>query len=166
MLAMLVLMLPVIPATRTFLRSAAALLGLGLVIGSCYAFETGSASVFCAVLGGILLLQYGASGITGKLLGLRPVQWLGTVSFSLYLVHWPIFAMWRYIMFDEVSHAQLAMHQRIEDLDARRVGEHLEEVGQIVEQFLVGHALVVGGDVLCVCHGRSRFSAGMCNGLR
>ena len=109
MLAMLVLMLPVIPATRTLLRSVAAVAGLGLVIGSCYAFETGSASVFCAVLGGILLLQYGASGIVGKLLALRPVQWLGTVSFSLYLVHWPIFAMWRYIMFEEVSPAQLAI---------------------------------------------------------
>lgn len=105
MAAMLVLLVPVLPARYRFMRGAAALLGLLLVVGSCYAYGTGSGASFCAVAGSILLLQYGASGPVGALLGMRPVQWVGSISFSLYLTHWPVFAIWKYVSFDHMSPA-------------------------------------------------------------
>ena len=38
----------------------------------------------------------------------------------------------------DVGDAEIAAHQRVEDLDARRVGEHLEQVGEVIEDLLVG----------------------------
>ena len=44
----------------------------------------------------------------------------------------------------QIGHGQRSRrHKGVEDLDAGGVGEHLEEVGQIVEQLFIGHH--VGG---------------------
>lgn len=50
--------------------------------------------------------------------------------------------------FGDVSHAELAAHEGIENLDARGVAEDLEQVGKVVEKFLVGKVLgrAGGGD--------------------
>ena len=40
-----------------------------------------------------------------------------------------------------IAHAAFALHQRVEDLDARGVREHLEEIRQFVEQFVFRHGL-------------------------
>lgn len=105
--ALLILQLPRIPDSRPLLQAAVAPAAVAAVVWSCYYFETGSASVFTAVAGAILLVRYGAAGVVGRVLGWRPVQWLGSISFSLYLVHLPIFAVWRYVKFDTVSAAEL-----------------------------------------------------------
>ena len=49
----------------------------------------------------------------------------------------------------EVGDAQLTRHERIQNLDARRVAEHLEQVGEVVEQLLVRQTLgrLVEGEV-------------------
>ena len=58
----------------------------------------------------------------------------------------------------DVAHAQVLPHQGVQNLDARGVGEHLEQVGEVVEQFLVGHLLdgrllgIVKPCALGVCH--------------
>jgi hypothetical protein len=43
--------------------------------------------------------------------------------------------------FGDVSHAELAAHEGIEDLDACGVAKDLEQVGQVVQQLLVGKVL-------------------------
>ena len=43
--------------------------------------------------------------------------------------------------FGDVSHAELATHEGIENLDACGVAEDLEQVGQVVQQLLVGKVL-------------------------
>ena len=50
--------------------------------------------------------------------------------------------------FGDVSHAELAAHEGIEDLDACGVAEDLEQVGKVVEKLLVGKVLgrAGGGD--------------------
>ena len=44
----------------------------------------------------------------------------------------------------DVRYAQVLVHERVEDLDARGVGEHLEKVCQIIEQLFFRHAFRQG----------------------
>lgn len=46
-----------------------------------------------ASIGAALLIAYGTEGPTAKLLSLPPVVWIGTISYSLYLWHWPIIVL-------------------------------------------------------------------------
>ena len=50
--------------------------------------------------------------------------------------------------FGDVCHAEFAAHESVENLDARGVAEDLEQVGEVVEKFLVGKVLgrAGGGD--------------------
>lgn len=99
MVAMLVLFLPAMSSRFGILRGLLSLVGVGLIVGSCYYYDTGSAAAYCAIMGAVLLVQYGGSGPVGYVLRFAPVQWIGTISFSLYLVHWPVFAVWRYVTY-------------------------------------------------------------------
>ncbi len=74
---------------------------LALFAWSIYHYPTGSYATFPAVAASLLLLAYGGAGWMGKLLSLRPLQVLGTISFSLYLCHWPVFVFWKYATFNE-----------------------------------------------------------------
>ncbi len=82
------------------LASAASWLGLGLVLVAAFVFTPatsypGSAVVLpvagaaLVIAGGVAEPAYGAE----VLLRLRPFQWLGLISYSLYLWHWPILTM-------------------------------------------------------------------------
>lgn len=51
---------------------------------------------FLPVVGAALVLLQPAQGITGKCLGSRPMVWVGKMSYSLYLWHWPVLALLRY----------------------------------------------------------------------
>jgi peptidoglycan/LPS O-acetylase OafA/YrhL len=88
---------------RTWLREAAAALGIALIVAGCFLFYRNMlfpgerALVPC--LGAALLLHAGASGPTlvSRILSLRPLVFIGLISYSLYLWHWPIiifFQIW------------------------------------------------------------------------
>ncbi|QKV18783.1 acyltransferase family protein [Oricola thermophila] len=57
---------------------------------------TGPLWLLPVVLGASVLLAAGGkgNGPVARLLALPPLQWLGAISFSLYLVHWPLLVMW------------------------------------------------------------------------
>lgn len=48
------------------------------------------------VAGALLLLSQPAQGLVGQLLASKPMIWLGELSYSLYLWHWPVLALLRY----------------------------------------------------------------------
>lgn len=81
------------------LRNLAALTGLGcillslFVVSSSKGFPAPGALLPC--LGAALLIAYGQTAATARLLGLAPVLWIGRVSYSLYLWHWPIIFFYR-----------------------------------------------------------------------
>ncbi len=102
-LALALLQLPQLPRKFIKIRATLGVLGTILLVGSCYYYETSSPTVYIALTGAMLLLQYGDSGPVGALLRFTPIQWIGSISFSLYLVHWPIFTLLRYKEFGELS---------------------------------------------------------------
>lgn len=74
--------------------------GLALCIGSFLTFDKASSHpgiiTVAPVAGAGLLLAYARPDtIVGRLLCLRPAVWIGLISYSLYLVHQPVFAFMR-----------------------------------------------------------------------
>ncbi|WP_179222033.1 SGNH hydrolase domain-containing protein [Inquilinus limosus] len=89
------------PAARG-LREAAAALGLALIAYSVFTlsatdpFPGWNAAPPC--IGAALIIWAGAGGdsLGARLLGLRPVVFIGKISYSLYLWHWPIIVFVKY----------------------------------------------------------------------
>ncbi|MFM2078281.1 MAG: hypothetical protein RJA49_2171 [Actinomycetota bacterium] len=91
---------------RVDLVALAGLVGLALMMNRRYLFDTESGSydpwlfrggLFLAgicTLGAIAGATHRRSWI-GKLLGMRPLLWVGTRSYGLYLYHWPIYQIIR-----------------------------------------------------------------------
>jgi peptidoglycan/LPS O-acetylase OafA/YrhL len=85
--------------TSVWLRNVAVLAGIGLIAFSVFfyshdtVFPGFSALVPC--LGSALIIGAGESGpsLVGKVLSWRPVVFIGLISYSLYLWHWPVIVM-------------------------------------------------------------------------
>ena len=81
--------------SRAWLASA----GLGAVVVSAVVFDAGSQlpgwRALLPVLGTAALVAAGVGGSSPvtRLLGVRPLTWIGDLSYSLYLWHWPILVL-------------------------------------------------------------------------
>ena len=78
--------------------------GLALVVAAYWGITEktpfpGVASL-ASVLGTVLLIYAGGAGVIGRLLSQRHVVWFGKISYSLYLVHWPVIVFWRWLTYD------------------------------------------------------------------
>lgn len=59
-------------------------------------------SALPSVLGTAMLIQYGQSGLIGRVLAWRPMISIGLISYSLYLWHWPVIVFWKYAVYNQL----------------------------------------------------------------
>jgi len=90
---------------RKWLNELLAVLGLALILVPCFAYDHKTPfpglAALPPVLGSALLIWVGSSaaGFTGigRVLASKPVVFIGLISYSLYLWHWPLFSLTRYL---------------------------------------------------------------------
>ncbi len=89
------------PPTQRWQVEAGVLLGLGVIAWSVFAFDSATvfpgASALLPCVGTALILLAGTerASVAGRLLSLSPVRFVGLISYSLYLWHWPIIVFYR-----------------------------------------------------------------------
>lgn len=93
---------------QILLKEIGSFLGLGLIILSFLSFNrhVPNPSVYSLipVLGVSLILIFGDTPtVIGRILALKPIVFIGLISYSSYLWHQPIFAFARYISFDDLT---------------------------------------------------------------
>ena len=99
--------------TSRWLAEALGLLGLGLIFWAIFKIDVNTPFPgFWALppcLGAVAILHSGADveTLTARLLSLPPLRWIGLVSYSLYLWHWPLIALYN------ARHVELTSGARI-----------------------------------------------------
>lgn len=84
------------------LREALAALGVGLIAWAVFAFRPETpfpgANALFPVLGAALIIYASQQTMVGRVLSLRPVVFIGLISYSLYMWHWPIIVFTKYYL--------------------------------------------------------------------
>ncbi|MES0491055.1 MAG: acyltransferase family protein [Leptospirales bacterium] len=106
--ALLYLHLPRITTLlNTPVRNTISILGLALILISFSAFNQDTvfpgylALIPC--LGTFFILSTPQGMVNNFILSNKPMVWFGKISYSLYLVHWPIFAFYKYYTHGSIS---------------------------------------------------------------
>lgn len=102
----------VVPRLRA-LREAIAIIGLALIGWSVFALTPATPFPGLAALApclGAALVIYAGSGRTAvnDALSVRPLVFVGLISYSLYLWHWPLYVFTRYVLFRELTGLETA----------------------------------------------------------
>ena len=109
-------MLAVLPssrhAVRPWLYQLAGVAGLAAVLLAVFTFDRTTTFpgwvALLPVLGATALIWSGAQGSTwvAQLLGARGLVWIGLISYSLYLWHWPVYVYANAVSIDGIEHLE------------------------------------------------------------
>ncbi len=97
------------PPRSNLLRSLLAIAGLGLIFYSVVFYTRFTIfpghNAILPVLGTSFIIHSGIEGSSsiGKMLGFKPLVFIGLISYSLYLWHWPLIVFAKYLVFREIS---------------------------------------------------------------
>jgi peptidoglycan/LPS O-acetylase OafA/YrhL len=81
--------------------------GLGFILWAVFAYDEATPfpgfTALAPCVGSALIIYFAhpKATLVGQLLSSKPAVWIGLISYSLYLVHWPIAVFWRYITLQE-----------------------------------------------------------------
>lgn len=104
----LIWFVPGIGNVRPWFRELSAFVGLLIIVVSGFLFDEAMrfpgiyALIPCIGTAIVISAGVGSQTITGRVLALRPIVFVGLISYSLYLWHWPILAFTRYWMGDKI----------------------------------------------------------------
>ncbi|WP_273185602.1 acyltransferase family protein [Hyphomonas adhaerens] len=107
LLGVLIALLPRLALPRG-VNEAGALAGLGMIAGAVFLFGPGtlfpgSAALWPCLGAGLVIWLGQPSGeesrpLVSRFLALPPIVWMGRISYSLYLVHWPVLVLAPFLM--------------------------------------------------------------------
>lgn len=107
------------PVLRSrLLSNAASWIGLLLILATFLFYPAGirfpGATALPPVMGTALLIWAGCGNhspqpLPNRLLSLKPLVWVGLISYSLYLWHWPVFAFQKYLGFSMTNRSTQAL---------------------------------------------------------
>jgi peptidoglycan/LPS O-acetylase OafA/YrhL len=100
------------PLTRLFgskgLQNGILFSGFGLILVAIFGFRPETTNPILAGLvataGTLVLIHVGPLSWGGRILGLKPLNRIGKMSYSLYLWHWPVMMYWKYIVYDDLHY--------------------------------------------------------------
>lgn len=99
----------VVPAIQnSILRSFSAIVGLTLVIVPIFIYSSETpfpgAAALAPTIGACLLINAGSNGaLVSRLLQARPLVFVGLISYSVYLWHWPLIVFTRYYVPEDLA---------------------------------------------------------------
>jgi peptidoglycan/LPS O-acetylase OafA/YrhL len=105
---------PTLARASARVRDALSLTGIGMIVAAFVAIDARTPypglAALLPCLGTALVIHAGDGRETAaaRLLRLAPLQYVGAVSYSLYLWHWPVLVFTRYVVLDELDAAGLA----------------------------------------------------------
>jgi len=115
LLGVLVALAPWAPTSNRILREAIAVAALGLIAFAVLTYSSATPfpglAAFVPTFGTAALIYLGKEGepsFVARALGLRPVVAIGLISYSLYLVHWPIIVFTRYALLRDLQGWEIA----------------------------------------------------------
>lgn len=93
--------------SKYYIPNITFVVGIALVFYSIFAYSTETAfpglNALPPVIGAALIILSGEQAIGAKILSLRPVSYIGEISYSLYLIHWPLVVFVQYVSVKEMS---------------------------------------------------------------
>lgn len=115
LLGVMVALAPAPAISQRVVREAIALIGLGLIAFAVLTYTSATPfpglAAFIPTFGTAALIYIGKSGqptVVAGGLSLRPVVAIGLISYSLYMVHWPIIVFARYVLLRDLAGWEIA----------------------------------------------------------